>query len=134
MKTLIPYFTIPGSCEEALSFYEACFNGKTTFMQRYEETDYDISAQFQQKIAHAEFKADDFSFYVSDGFENAEVNKGNNVGMTINFDDETEQRMVFERLKQDGEVTLGFSITSIETQLVSLIDKYGIHWYLNYTI
>ncbi|MCC9074075.1 VOC family protein [Flavobacterium sp. F-65] len=132
MKTLIPYFTISQRCEEALRFYEFCFDGQVIFEQKYQETNYQTSEKFKSKIAHAEFKADAIHFYVSDGFENEQASFGNAIGMTINFSDKQEQLNVFNRLKAGGQITLDFSTTSINSQLVSLIDKFGITWYLNH--
>ena len=132
MKTLIPYFTISQRCEEALKFYEFCFDGQVLFEQRYWETNYQVFEKFKNKIAHAEFKAEDIHFYVSDGFENEQATFGNATGMTIIFSEEQEQLRVFNRLKAEGQIILDFSTTSIDSQLVSLIDKFGIIWYLNY--
>ena len=132
MKTLIAYFTIKGRTEEALTFYENCFGGKTTFLQRFSETSYEVSEAYKNKIAHAEFKADNFTFYISDGFEKEEVTFGNAIGITINFNNQDEHRSTLEKLKIDGKVTFDFFQTTIDTNLVCVIDKFGIHWYLNY--
>ena len=132
MKTLVAYFTIKGRTEEALKFYEECFNGKTTFVQRFSETPYQVSDSYKNKIAHAEFKAENIHFYISDGFEKEDVNYGNGIGMTINFDNPVEHKSVFEKLKVDGNITSDFFETTIETNLVCVLDKFGIHWYLNY--
>ncbi|REH47532.1 PhnB protein [Tenacibaculum gallaicum] len=132
MKTLVTYFTIKGRAEEALKFYENCFEGKTTFIQRFSETPYQVSKTYKKKIAHAEFKAENICFYVSDGFENEEITFGNGIGMTINFDTIEEHEVVFEKLKKGGKVTFDFFQTTIDTNLVCVKDKFGIHWYLNY--
>ena len=132
MKTLVAYFTIQSQAEEALKFYEDCFGGQTTFIQYYSETAYQVSDTFKNKITHAEFKAGNVHFYISDGFENEDVNLGNGIGMTINFDNIDEHKSVFEKLKTDGKVTFDFFQTTIDTNLVCVIDKFGIHWYLNY--
>ena len=34
---MIPYITIPGSCEDALNVYKNCFSGEIVFLQRYIE-------------------------------------------------------------------------------------------------
>ncbi|SHK26046.1 MULTISPECIES: VOC family protein [Bacteroidota] len=132
MKTLVAYFTIKGRTEEALKFYEDCFGGQTIFVQRYSETPYQVSEAYKNKIAHAEFKAENVHFYISDGFEKEEISFGNGIGMTVNFDNPDEQKSVFEKLKIDGNVTFDFFQTTIDTNLVCVIDKFGVHWYLNY--
>lgn len=133
MKNLTPYLIIHNKCEEALLFYKDCFGGEVSFMQKYAEAaKYDVSEPFKDKIAHAEFVAEGIKFYASDGFENQNITVGNNVAMTISFDSEKEQKSVFDKLKVDGNITMDFAETSTDSMLVTLIDKYGIHWYLNY--
>jgi PhnB protein len=131
MKNLIPYLIINGKCEQALSFYQNCFNGRINFIQRYRDTTYEVSENFKDMIAHAEFEADTFKLYFSDGFEHLEATASNNIAMTVSFDNEPEQRAVFKKLKQGGQVTLDFTQTSVESSLVTLIDQFEIHWYLN---
>ncbi|MBV7439955.1 VOC family protein [Weeksellaceae bacterium TAE3-ERU29] len=132
MKTSIVYFTIKGRTEEALNFYKNCFGGEITFLQRFSETKYKVSKEYENKIAHAEFKAENIHFYISDGFEKEDIIIGGGIGVTVNFDNLDEQKCVFEKLKEEGKVTFDFFETSIETKLVSLVDKFGIPWYLNY--
>jgi len=131
MKILVAYFTIKGRTEEALKFYEDCFGGQTIFVQRYSETPYQVSEAYKDKIAHAEFKAENVHFYISDGFEKEEINFGNGIGITVNFDNPDEHKSVFEKLRIHGKVTFDFFQTTIDTNLVCVIDKFGIHWYLN---
>ncbi|WP_165045605.1 VOC family protein [Dysgonomonas sp. ZJ709] len=133
MKYLTPYLIINNKCEEALLFYKDCFDGEIFFMQKYAEAEkYNVSEQFKDKIAHAEFMAEGINFYASDGFEGQKVTVGDTIAMTVSFDNEKEQKTVFEKLKVDGNVTMDFAQTSTASMLVTLIDKYGIHWYLNY--
>lgn len=132
MKTLIPYLTIRGQAEEALLFYKECLGGETTFIQRFSDTSYQVSTDWKDKIAHAEFKAENIHFYISDGFEKEKATLGNGIGMTINVDSTEEQQAVLERLKAGGEISYDYFQTTIDTRLVCVIDRYGIHWYLNY--
>ena len=132
MKKLIPYLIIYKQCEKALEFYQNCFDGKIVFQQKYSDTNYDVSAEFKDKIAHAEFKADQVHFYASDGFDGQETKIGDNIAMSINFSDQSEQKKTFDKLKVGGKVTMDFSETSADSTLATLIDKFGIHWYLNH--
>ncbi len=132
MKTLIPYIIINDRCEEALIFYKDCFGGDITFMQKYADTNYPVSADFKHKIAHAEFRSDNIHFFASDGFEGHKANSGDSIAMSINFDNRDEQKTTFNKIKVGGTVTMDFSETSANSTLATLIDKYGIHWYLNF--
>jgi PhnB protein len=132
MKNLIPYIIINDKCEEALKFYADCFGGQIVFMQKYADTNYPVAESFKNKVAHAEFRADNIHFFSSDGFEGQKANIGDNIAMSINFDIVEEQKATFEKIKVGGTVTMDFSETSANSTLATLIDKYEIHWYLNY--
>jgi PhnB protein len=132
MKNLIPYIIINDKCEEALNFYTVCLGGQITFLQKYSETNYPVTENFKNKVAHAEFRADNIHFFASDGFEEQKANVGDNIAMSINFDNVEEQKATFEKMKVGGSVTMDYSETSANSTLATLIDKYGIHWYLNY--
>lgn len=69
MNNLIPYIIINDKCEEALKFYAECFGGQISFMQKYSETNYPVTENFKNKVAHAVFCADSIHFFSSDGFE-----------------------------------------------------------------
>jgi PhnB protein len=132
MKNLIPYIIINDKCEEALNFYASCLGGQVVFMQKYSETNYPVADNFKNKIAHAEFRADNIHFFCSDGFEGQKTTVGDNIALSINFDTVEEQKTTFEKIKSGGTITMDFSETSANSTLATLIDKYGIHWYLNY--
>lgn len=132
MKHLNPYLIIPGRCEEALLFYKYCFGGEVTLLQRFEDLSYPVPVDFKHKIAHAEFKSDGVFLMASDGMPEDEISNGNNIALSIHFSSRTEQDKVFELLKTDGIVTMPFQNTSVDSRLATLIDKFGIHWYLNY--
>lgn len=133
MKKIIPYVIINDKCEEALNFYVDCFDGQIIFCQKYSDTDYVVSDEFRSKIAHAEFKADHINFYLSDGFEDPKATIGNNIAMSVNFDNQEEQKKTIEKIIVGGEITMPLSETSVGSKLMTLIDKFGIHWYLNYS-
>jgi PhnB protein len=132
MKNLIPYIIINHKCEEALNFYAECFGGEIAFLQKYSDTNYPVSDDFKNKVAHAEFRADNIRFYTSDGFEGQKTTVGDNIAMSVNFENQDEQKATFDKLKIGGTITLDFSETSANSTLATLIDKFGIHWYLNF--
>lgn len=132
MKNLIPYIIINDKCEEALNFYTNCFGGEITFLQKYSDTNYPVSEDFKNKVAHAELRADNIHFFASDGFEGQKTTVGDNIAMSVNFDNQDEQKSTFDKLKIGGKITMDFSETSANSTLATLIDKYGIHWYLNF--
>lgn len=54
------------------------------------------------------------------------------IALSINFDTVAEQKTTFKKIIVGWTITMDFSETSANSTLATLIDKYGIHWYLNY--
>jgi uncharacterized glyoxalase superfamily protein PhnB len=53
------------------------------------------------------------------------------IALSINFDTVAEQKTTFEKIIVGGTITMDFSETSANSTLATLIDKFGIYWYLN---
>ena len=133
MKQIIPYLIIPGQCQTALEFYRDCFAGQIKMLQTYRQAGmYDVSKESLDRIAHAEFQAEEIRFFASDGFEGQEVQTGTNLALSVDFESVEKQQQVFDKLKVGGKVTLDFSQTSDNSTLATLVDRYGFHWYLNH--
>jgi PhnB protein len=108
MKNLIPYIIINDKCEEVLNFYASCLDGQVVFMQKYSETNYPVADNFKNKIAHAEFRAENIHFFCSDGFEGQKTTIGDNIALSINFDTVEEQKTTFEKIKIGGTIQWTF--------------------------
>ncbi len=71
---------------------------------------------------------------LSDGFPEKEIPIGENIALSVRFNSKEKQEFAFSVLKENGTVTMEFSETSINSRLGTLIDKFGIHWYLNFSL
>ena len=132
VNKLIPYLIASGSAEEALALYARAFGGGTVALQRYRETDYDVPPESRDAVAHAHFRgADGVELYVSDGFPGQRVAPSAAVALSVTFDGAAAQRRSYDVLREGGEVTLGFSPTSVGSTLATVVDRFGVHWYLN---
>jgi PhnB protein len=132
MKTLNPYLSFTGNCEEALHFYKEALGGEIVELHRYDEMP-DSPAELKEKILHAQLTSGNVSFMCSDTFpQYYEVKKGNDVTMMLGFDNEEEQTKAFEALAQGGTITMPLEDTFWNARFGSLVDKYGFSWSLNY--
>ena len=131
MKTLIPYLTFAGNCQEAFEFYKEVLNGEIVSIQTFEEAKTNMGAQYNQSIIHAEFKAEDVHFMASDGMPGFVANPGNTVSLDIDFTDAAEQARIFAALSKDGKVDMPLQDTFWGAKYGMLTDRYGIHWMLN---
>jgi len=67
MKRLNPYLMFPGSCKEALTFYQECLDGEIVSMQTFADSPVDVPPEHGHRIFNSEFRAEDVHFMASDG-------------------------------------------------------------------
>ncbi|PKG98496.1 VOC family protein [Paraglaciecola sp. MB-3u-78] len=61
MKQLVPYLNFNGQCQEALHFYQSCFDDLELSMQTFADARVDdMSQEKKDNVMHAEFKTDKF--------------------------------------------------------------------------
>ena len=61
-----------------------------------------------------------------------EINKGENIILTIEFDSYNEILRVYNSLKKNGIVKMELQESYNETTFACILDKYGINWNLNF--
>lgn len=128
---LNPYLTFQGQCREALIFYKHCFGGEVGLVETFSKAPFDVPQAWENKILHAEFKAGNMSFMACDTMPNTPVAPSNQVALSLNFTDLSEQSRVFAALTQGGEVTMPLEKTFWHAHFGTLTDKFGIRWMLN---
>lgn len=97
MKELNIYLTFNGTCESALNFYKECLNGEIAFISHFDDD--------PSRVMHAQFKAPEKIFFMaSDCPSQQEVISSNQVALSLNLDDESDQKVIFDKLSQGGEI------------------------------
>lgn len=91
----------------------------------------DMPAEKQAYIMHAELSKGSFVFYGSDMMRDT-ATIGDNVGMALNCESETEIRELFAKLSQGGKVFMPIEDAFWGALFGMLTDKYGVEWMLNY--
>ena len=132
MKEIHPYLFLYGRCEEALNFWKDALAGEITMIHRYDESPQPVPDDFKKKIMHAEFKADKIFFMASDGKPGQKPVTDSNIALSINFTNEKEQTLVFDKLARGGKVEMQLQDTFWGARFGMLIDKFGIFWMLNF--
>jgi PhnB protein len=133
MKGFHPYITFEGNCEEALKFYENCFNGTIEYIQYYDDAAAFGSEAMKNKIMHSEFNAGPLHFMACDRSPgNREFCMDTNMTLYISFDSHDEQEKIFKKLSSEGKIHMGLEQTVWGSTVGLLTDKFGIHWMLVY--
>lgn len=128
---LIPYLSFHGQAEEAMKFYADALNGEVTQLGRYSEAPgMQVPDGFADKVLHGRLQIQDTFLYFSD--VDREVNKGDQVSLTLEFESEEAIDAAFTKLSAGGTVHVPLDKTFWGAKYSKLVDKYGMQWDLNY--
>jgi len=131
-----PYFAFNGDAAEALDYYTKVFQGEVTARQTFGDADFETPEGMENRIMHAHFQKDDFSFIsfmVSDSFLNHSVTTGNNISLALELENNDEIQTLYDRLKEKGTILMELQDTFWNTTFAKVKDHYGIIWDLNYS-
>ena len=127
-----PYLSFNGECEAAFKFYEQCLGGNIELMMPYEGSPMadSVPADWGKKVMHAEFKLGDRVLMGADCHaERYEKPQGNAIMLSI--DDPKKADHVFQRLSENGTVTMPIQETFWAERFGVFVDQFGIPWMIN---
>jgi PhnB protein len=127
---LEPYVFFYGRCEEALEFYKNAIGG-TYELNRFEGSPMadQVPANLRNKIMHASFKGDGFSFMASDGDLSKSVDPdAGNVSLSLGVNDSAQAERVFNALADGGKVSMPFSDAFWGGKFGVVVDRFGTEW------
>lgn len=134
MRPLIPYLLFNGNCREAMNFYQACFGGELQLMTYGDApTEFYDTASNKNEIMHSFLKNDALTLMASD-WPNREAKPGNNIQLNIDCETKAEIETLFKKLSHEGKVVQPLADTFWGAHFGMLVDKFGIHWMLNYQL
>lgn len=125
-----PYLYFKGSCEAALTFYEACGLGKIKELRRYEGTPMAErdGAAWSNKVLHSVFEGPSIRLCASDG-PDSEPMKG--CAIFIENDDPDAASRLFDVLSAGGRVTVPFKKQFWGDHYGNFTDQFGVQWAMN---
>ncbi len=129
----VPYLTFDGNAKEALGFYKDLFEGEIIESQTFGEADFPTPPEADERIMHAKFKKGQLFFMVSDTFPGHGLEKGSNISLVLEPENEDEIQSLYDRLSKDGTVLMELQDTFWGAKYGKVKDAYGITWDLNYT-
>jgi len=139
MAKINPYLNFPGNTEEAFNFYKSVFGGDFAGgIFRFTDTpdSEKLSDAEKQKVMHVALPiGKDNLLMATDALESLgfKVIQGNNIHLSLETDTKDEAEKLFKSLSDGGSVTMPLSDQFWGAYFGSLIDKFGIHWMVNYT-
>lgn len=125
-----PYLVFNGNCKEVLDFYQKAFGSDIVEPMLYGEYVpkgiVTPPADLSTWILHAEMQICGTKFWFAD--EIGVFKKGNTVRLTATVPTQTEAQKIFDRLKENAEITLPSTETFYSTFHGALTDKFDVAW------
>lgn len=137
--TVNVYLTFDGNCEEAFDFYKSVFGGDFTYVGRFRDMPPHEGAppmpkELGEKIMHMSLPISTETMLMgSDSSQEwaPKINQGNNITISVNTDNETEAKRIFDGLAVNGKVTMPMEKTFWQSYFGMLTDQFGINWMVN---
>lgn len=134
---LFPYLNFDGDGQEAVHFYTEVLGGELVGVMTYGEAEDagDLPENTRDMVMNAQInlKSGD-TLMISDvppGMGMPNFQKGNNVSVTVLFDEIEEARSVFNKLSEGGKVGMELQETFWSPLYGSVTDRFGIEWQIS---
>jgi PhnB protein len=129
-----PYLFFNGNCREVLAFYQSCLGGELS-LQQYGDSPAaaHMPAETHDKIMHGTLTTKHFIIMAADaGRMGASLTVGNNVRMSLHFDNDAEIEATFAQLSDGGQVIDPLADVFWGGKFGTLTDRFGINWLFNF--
>jgi PhnB protein len=127
---LNPYISFDGNAREAMEFYKSVFGG-TLAMNTFGEYG-QPDAPEADKIMHGMLETDaGYTLMGADTPPGMAYNRGDNITVSLSGDDADELRGYWEKLSEDGTVTVPLEKQMWGDEFGQCVDRYGISWLVN---
>lgn len=129
---LNPYISFSDNAREAMEFYKDVFGGELA-LHTFGEFGPDDTPD-SEKIMHGMLETDHgFTLMGADTPPGMEINRGDNIAVSLSGDDPDELRGYWQKLSSDGNVTLPLEKQMWGDEFGMCVDKFGISWMVNIT-
>ena len=132
MEAIIPYLNFNGNAKEALDFYATALNGTITQSSKFGSANMATEESMKDKILHAVFEAGSLKLMVSDCPPGVRVSEGDQVSLSLNFNDVDLMEKTFAALADSGKITMPIQDTFWGAKFGMTKDKFGVHWMFNH--
>lgn len=133
MVHLSPYLFFNGNCREALAFYQSCLGGELD-LQRFGDSAAaaHMPAEVQNNVMHGTLTTHGFIIMAADTGRAGYLTAGNNVRLSLHFDNDAEIEATFARLSEGGQVIDPLADMFWGGKFGTLADQFGIKWLFNF--
>lgn len=126
---LTPYLSFRAEAREAMEFYQSIFGGELTLgtFGDFHAAENPVEAD---KIMHGHLVSGDLNLMGADTPNEMPFEAGTNFAVSLSGGPEDEERLreYWNRLTEDGEVTVDLEISPWGDTFGMLVDRYGVQW------
>ncbi len=138
MAQVNPYLIFNGDCEAAFLLYKSVFGGEFPYMGKFgdmppAEGQPELPEEEKNRVMHVTLPIGNTILMGSDtNSQSGDVKIGENVSISINVDSRAEADSIFTGLTDGGVVKMPMTDTFWGAYFGMLVDKFGIHWMINF--
>lgn len=130
---LNPYIHFNGNASEVIRHYEQVLGAKMTRSMTYAELPgNNPRPENASRILHCELQLGACTLMLSDAPADHQGIVGNNVEVSLAFDNEAEMRQAFDGLAAEGQVVIAVHDAHWGGKFGMLVDRYGIQWMFSF--
>jgi PhnB protein len=133
IKNLNPYLNFDGTAAKAIKLYESALGAKVESVMRFGDAKgMPVPPGSEDRVMHASLKLGDGALMMlSDSMPNTPPPAGNNVHVSLDFDDVADMTKKFDALAVGGKVNMPLQDTFWGAKFGMLTDAFGINWMFN---
>lgn len=131
------YLNFKGNCQEVFNFYKTVFGGEFSHISYFkdmpENPEHKIVEADKDRIMHVALPIGNTVLMGSDVGNQWEEkhNTGNNFSISITLDNKEEANTLFEKLAENGQITMPLADTFWDSYFGMLTDQFGIGWMIS---
>ena len=122
------YINFPGTCKDALQFYEKHLGGKLLMMSTFDQMpdQKNMPPGLERAgVMHARMNIGETILMVSDG---PKVEPMRSAYLTLSVDSDGEAERIYKALSDGGEIFMAMAETFFATRFAQFRDKFGVNW------
>ena len=135
MQSINAYLIFNGNCRQAMEFYARSLGAELQMMTYGEGPGggpgCEIPQESKDKIMHARLSKGGAVLMASDSTPDRPSAQGNNLWVSVNFDNAPEIDKAFAALSENAKINLPLQQTFWAARFGMLTDKFGVNWMLN---
>ncbi len=125
------YLNFPGTCKEALAFYEKHLGGKIIMMSTFDQVpdQKTVPPGLENGVLHARMEIGETILMASDG-PKERVQPMRSAYLSLSVDSDAEAECIYAALSDSGEIFMALAETFFASRFAQFRDKFGINWML----